>query len=168
MISNISAILLALGITFTLHLIFTDKRERTPTPKVPKDKASVRHEVILCTTVATLSFAIIQTFDLLDSVSAQAANILILLLLCWKGTSISGWKRALGTLIGCNLALVAQLILLNYSDTLFFTSFSLWILLFFVSREHVLNVRGAGAGFCVLTTFGIFFGQSLSPQQVIY
>ena len=124
-ISNIGAILLALGIAFALHLIFPDRAPRTPPLKVSKDQASIRHEVILCTTVATLSFAVFQTFDLVDSISAQAASILILFPLCWKGATMSGWQRALGTLIGCNLALLAQLVLLNYSDTLFFASFSL-------------------------------------------
>jgi uncharacterized membrane protein YccC len=119
--------------------------------------------------VATLSFAVFQTFDLVDSISAQAASILILFPLCWKGATMSGWQRAIGTLIGCNLALLAQLVLLNYSDTLFFASFSLWILVFFISRQHVLNGGGAGTGFGVLTTFGILYGQSLSPQQdIIY
>ena len=168
-ISNIGAILLALGIAFALHLIFPDRAPRTPPPKVSKDQASIRHEVILCTTVATLSFAVFQTFDLVDSISAQAASILILFPLCWKGATMSGWQRALGTLIGCNLALLAQLVLLNYSDTLFFASFSLWILVFFISRQHVLGGGVAGTGFGVLTTFGILYGQSLSPQQdIIY
>ncbi|WP_334057620.1 DUF2955 domain-containing protein [Alteromonas sp. S005] len=168
-ISNIGAILLALIIAFALHIVFPDEAPRTPLPKATKDKASIRHEVILCTTVATLSFAVFQTFDLVDSISAQAASALILFPLCWKGATMSGWQRALGTLIGCNLALLAQLILLNYSDTLFFASFSLWILVFFISRQHVLGGGGAGTGFGVLTTFGILYGQSLSPQQdIIY
>jgi uncharacterized membrane protein YccC len=168
-ISNIGAILLALIIAFALHIVFPDEEPRTPLPKAAKDKASIRHEVILCTTVATLSFAVFQTFDLVDSISAQAASVLILFPLCWKGATLSGWQRALGTLIGCNLALLAQLILLNYSDTLFFASFSLWILVFFISRQHVLSGGGAGTGFGVLTTFGILYGQSLSPQQdIIY
>lgn len=168
-ISNIGAILLALIIAFALHIVFPDEEPRTPLPKAVKDKASIRHEVILCTTVATLSFAVFQIFDLVDSISAQAASVLILFPLCWKGATLSGWQRALGTLIGCNLALLAQLILLNYSDTLFFASFSLWILVFFISRQHVLSGGGAGTGFGVLTTFGILYGQSLSPQQdIIY
>ena len=168
-ISNIGAILLALIIAFALHIVFPDEEPRTPLLKAAKDKASIRHEVILCTTVATLSFAVFQTFDLVDSISAQAASVLILFPLCWKGATLSGWQRALGTLIGCNLALLAQLILLNYSDTLFFASFSLWILVFFISRQHVLSGGGAGTGFGVLTTFGILYGQSLSPQQdIIY
>ena len=160
---------MALIIAFALHIVFPDEEPRTPLPKAAKDKASIRHEVIMCTTVATLSFAVFQTFDLVDSISAQAASVLILFPLCWKGATLSGWQRALGTLIGCNLALLAQLVLLNYSDTLFFASFSLWILVFFISRQHVLSGGGAGTGFGVLTTFGILYGQSLSPQQdIIY
>ena len=39
----------------------------------------------------------------------------------------------------------------------------------FISRQHVLSGGGAGTGFGVLTTFGILYGQSLSPQQdIIY
>ena len=34
-----------------------------------KDKESIRHEVLLCATVATLSFVVFQVLDLQDSIS---------------------------------------------------------------------------------------------------
>ena len=71
-----------------------------------KDKESIRHEVLLCASVATLSFVVFQVLDLQDSISAQAASILILFSLCFKAAGTASWQRIIGTLIGCNAALV--------------------------------------------------------------
>ena len=168
-LSNIGAVLLSLAISFVMHFIFPDKAPRQMPQRPAKNKESVRHEVILCASVATLSFITFQVLDLQDSISAQAASILILFPLCLKGAGTAGWQRTVGTLIGCNLALVAQVFLLNFSHILLFPTLVLWILVFFCSRLHVLAGGGSGIGFGIITTFGILFGQSLSPtQDLIY
>ncbi|GAP73740.1 permease of the major facilitator superfamily [Pseudoalteromonas sp. SW0106-04] len=163
--SNFLAVTVSLASAYIMHWLFPDVSARTPISRAAKDAASVRHEVLLCATVATLSFMVFQILDLQDSVSAQAASILILFPLCWKAASMAGWQRAIGTLIGCNLALAAQLLLFTYSQILVFPILVLWILTFVFSRYHVLGGGMPGVGFGVITTFGILFGQSLAPNQ---
>ena len=164
-VSNGAATLLSIVIAVFMHGIFPDVAPRTPRIPPPKAKESIRHEVLLCASVATLSFVVFQVLDLQDSISAQASSVLILFSLCWKAASLAGWQRAIGTLIGCNLALLAQLFLYNHSDFLLFPVLLLWILAFIFSRYHILGGGMPGIGFGVLTTFGILFGNSLTPNQ---
>ena len=168
-ISNIRAGFSTLLIACLMHALLPNCDETSrPAPKI-KSKASIRHETLLCAIVATVSFLVFQIMNLQSSLSAQAASILILFPLCWQGVKVSSWQRAVGTLVGCNLALLAQLILLRHSGILFFAAFSLWFLVFIMSRAHVLSGGGGGTGFGAITTFGILYGQTLSPQQdIIY
>ena len=169
LLSNGLAIFMTVIIAAVMHAIFPDATARLPRPMPAKAKESIRHEVILCATVAALSFVVFQVLDLKDSISAQAASVLILFSLCWKAAGMAGWQRAIGTLIGCNAALLSQLFLYNHSDFLLFPVFILWILSFVFSRFHILGGGAPGIGFGVLTTFGILFGQSLGPgQDLIY
>ncbi|MBS3797545.1 DUF2955 domain-containing protein [Pseudoalteromonas sp. BDTF-M6] len=163
--SNVLAVSVSLGSAYLMHWLFPDVAPRTLPQRPAKDNASVRHEVLLCASVTTMSFITFQVLDLQDSVSAQAASILILLPLCWKAAGMAGWQRIIGTLIGCNLALGAQILLFNYSQILLFPILVLWILTFVFSRYHVLGGGLPGIGFGVITTFGILFGQSLAPDQ---
>ncbi len=164
-IANVRASLLSLLIASAMFTLFKDTEARQPPPKVDKSASSVRHEALLCSIVATLSFVFFQVFDLQESISAQVATILVLFPMCWKGATVSGLQRAIGTLIGCNLALFLQLILWGNSNVLFFATLSLWFLTFIMSRNHALGGGGAGAAFGALTTFGILYGQNLTPQQ---
>jgi len=168
-VSNGLAIFITVIIAATMHGIFPDVTVRPARVMPTKAKESIRHEVLLCATVATFSFVVFQLLDLQDSISAQAASVLILFSLCWKAAGMAGWQRAIGTLIGCNAALLSQLFLYNHSDFLLFPIFILWILSFVFSRFHILGGGAPGIGFGVLTTFGILFGQSLGPgQDLIY
>ena len=168
-LSNGLAIFMTVIIAALMHGVFPDVAARTARTMPTKAKESIRHEVLLCSTVATLSFVVFQLLDLQDSISAQAASVLILFSLCWKAAGVAGWQRAIGTLIGCNAALLSQLFLYNHSDFLLFPVFILWILSFIFSRFHILGGGAPGIGFGVLTTFGILFGQSLGPgQDLIY
>jgi len=167
--SNAIAVMLTIMIALLMHGLFPDVATRPSLALPEKAKASIRHEVLLCSTVATLSFVVFQILDLQDSISAQAASILILFSLCWKAAGIASWQRIIGTLIGCNAALIAQLILYTHSDFLLFPVILLWLLSFIFSRFHILGGGPPGVGFGVLTTFGILFGQSLGPgQDLIY
>ncbi|MGO2167667.1 DUF2955 domain-containing protein [Pseudoalteromonas sp. AOP31-A2-14] len=168
-ISNGLAVVITVFGAMLMHFIFPDVEPRQARQIPGKAKESVRHEVLLCATVATLSFVVFQVFDLQDSISAQAASILILFPLCWKAAGMAGWQRAIGTLIGCNIALVAQLFLYDHSNILVFPVFILWFFTFIFSRYHILNGGIPGVGFGVITTFGILFGQYLGPgQDLIY
>jgi uncharacterized membrane protein YccC len=108
---------------------------------------------------------VFQVFDLRDSLSAQMATILILFTLGYFGAQISAAKRAVGTLLGCNLALVMQLALYTQSHHFLLVILLYWLGLMLFAREHVLEGGGSGIGFGGLTTMGILFGQSLGPQQ---
>ncbi|WP_462154309.1 DUF2955 domain-containing protein [Pseudoalteromonas piscicida] len=163
--SNSLAIIISIATAYVMHWLFPDVTVRQLPPRPAKDAASIRHEVLLCATVATLSFMVFQILDLQDSVSAQAASILILFPLSWKAAGTAGWQRAVGTLIGCNLALAAQILLQTYSQILLFPILILWILVFIFSRYHLLSGGAPGIGFGIITTFGILFGQSLAPNQ---
>nr|WP_203565433.1 DUF2955 domain-containing protein [Alteromonas profundi] len=168
-VSNGFATLLSIAIAVLMHGLFPDVMLRRPRAMPTKTAESIRHEVLLCASVATLSFVVFQVLDLQDSISAQAASVLILFSLCWKAAGVAGWQRAIGTLIGCNVALLAQLLLYNHSNFLLFSVMILWLLSFIFSRYHILGGGVPGVGFGVLTTFGILFGNSLAPNQdVIY
>jgi uncharacterized membrane protein YccC len=164
-LSNGIAIVLTVGIAVLMHFIFPDVEARVARVMPSKNKESIRHEVLLCASVATLSFVVFQVLNLQDSISAQASSVLILFSLCWKVVGISAWRRALGTLIGCSAALVAQVFLYDHSDFLLFPLFILWLLSFIFSRLHIIGGGVPGIGFGVLTTFGILFGQYLGPEQ---
>ncbi len=107
--SNLMASLLAVFIAMLMHTLFPDVEPRQPPPRGTKPAAQIRHETLIGGMTATLSFVVFQVFDLRDSLSAQMATILILFTLGYFGAQISAAKRAVGTLLGCNLALVMQL-----------------------------------------------------------
>ncbi|WP_372761800.1 DUF2955 domain-containing protein [Pseudoalteromonas sp.] len=168
-VSNAIAIVFTIVVAALMHGVFPDVSARPPRSVAKKDNDSIRHEVLLCSVVATLSFVIFQVLDLRDSISAQSASILILFSLCWKAAGGASVQRIIGTLIGCSAAVIAQLFLYTHSDFLLFPVMVLWILSFIFSRYHILTGGTTGVGFGVLTTFGILFGQSLAPgHDLIY
>lgn len=162
---NIEASLLSLAIVFVMHWLFPDVEPRAPRPRVTKPLSNQRHETILATTVATLSFIAFQVMDLRGSLSAQVATILVLFPLTWKGAGPAGWNRAIGTLVACNAGLVIQLLLFNHFNILPLVAFGLWLGLMVFARYHMLEGGGSGAGFAGLTTMAILFGQYLTPQN---
>jgi uncharacterized membrane protein YgaE (UPF0421/DUF939 family) len=148
-----------------MHIIFPDVEPRAMRPIIIKPKSNGHHEVILASTIATLSFVIFQVLDLQDSLSAQVSSVLILFPLNLYGAGRAAFNRAMGTLIGCNVGLGWQLILLDHSGILWFVSVALWISIMLFVRYHILEGGGSGAGFGAMTTMGILFGQYLSPQH---
>ncbi len=163
--SNVAASLLTILLAMLMHFIFPDVEARAKPPVITKPDSNRRHEVILATTVATLSFIVFQVLDLQDSLSAQVSSVLILFPLNWYGAGRSALNRAIGTLIGCNIGLAWQFILLDHSGILWFVSIALWISVMLFARYHMLEGGGSGAGFGAMTTMGILFGQYLTPQQ---
>ncbi len=165
--SNIVSVFTTLFIAMLMHVVFADVAPRQPRQMPPKPLTNQRHEVILATTVATLSFIVFQVFNLQSGLSAQVASILVLFPLNWKGAGPAGWNRALGTLVGCNLGLVVQLLLMDHFDVLPFVAVGLWVCLMLFARIHLLE-GGTGAGMAALTTMAILFGQYLSPRQDLF
>ncbi len=163
--SNLMASVLAVFIAMLMYTLFPDREPRQPPPRGSKSTAQIRHETLIGGITATLSFVVFQVFDLRDSLSAQMATILILFTLGYFGAQVSAAKRAVGTLLGCNLALVMQLALYTQSHHFLLVIMLYWLGLMLFAREHVLEGGGSGIGFGGLTTMGILFGQSLGPQQ---
>jgi len=163
--SNVAASLLAVAIAGLMHVVFPDITPRQPPPKMAKTPSRIRHETLIGAMTVTLSFAVFQTFDLRDSLSAQMSTVLILFALGYPGARLSAGKRAVGTLLGCNLAVFAQLLLYTQSQHFMLVTLLYWLGLMLFSRMHILERAGSGVGFGGLTTLGILFGQSLSPHQ---
>lgn len=167
--SNLVASVLAVAIAALMHALFPDYQPRQPPPGVAKSASRIRHETLIGAVTATASFAVFQTFDLRDSLSAQMATVLVLFALGYPGARLSARKRAVGTLLGCNLALVMQLLLYTQDRHLLLVIMLYWLGLMVFARAHVLEGGGSGVGFGGLTTLGILFGQSLSPgQDLVY
>ncbi|SFM31331.1 Protein of unknown function [Halopseudomonas pachastrellae] len=165
--SNIVSVFTTLGIAMLMHVLFADVAPRQPRQMPSKPLTNQRHEVILATTVATLSYIVFQVFNLQSGLSAQVASILVLFPLNWKGAGPAGWNRALGTLVGCNVGLLVQFVLMDHFDVLPFVAAGLWVSLMLFARIHLLE-GGTGAGFAALTTMSILFGQYLSPRQDLF
>lgn len=165
LMTNAVATTLAVVIGLLMHTIFPDMEPRQPRPKTEKSSSTIRHETILSAAVATTSFIVFQCFDLRDSLSAQLATILILFPMNWREAGPAGWNRALGTLIGCNLGLVMQLLLMNYSNQLLFVAFALWLSLMLFARYHMLEGGVSAGGFSAITTVIVLFAQYLAPDH---
>lgn len=164
---NSWAILQAAAIAGLMFYLFPDTEPRAPRQPVNKDLPSRRHEALLGATVATLSFIVFQSLNLHDSLSAQVASILVLFPMHWKGTRFAGRVRAIGTLLGCAIALLMMLLLYNHYDVLPLVLMLVWIAAMFCARWHMFENGVPGVGFGALTTLAILFGQSLTPDHDI-
>lgn len=163
--SNFVASVLAVLIAGLMHWLFPDVAPRQAMARPAKPEAQVRHETLMGAITATLSFATFQIFDLRDSLSAQMATILILFALSFPGAQTSAFKRAIGALLGCNLALVMQVVLYNQNHHILLVILAYWLGLMIFARLHLLEGGGSAIGFGGLTTLGILFGQYLAPHQ---
>lgn len=162
--SNLVAAGLTVLIAWLMFYCFPDAEPRAPRILPEKDLPSRRHEAVLGASLATLSFMLFQTLDLRDSLSAQIASILVLFPMHWHGIRFAGRIRALGTLLGCVIALSLQLLLYDHYDVLPLVTSLYWIAAFFCARVHVLE-GAQGVGFGALTTLAIIFGQYLTPSH---
>nr|WP_246533228.1 DUF2955 domain-containing protein [Pseudomonas lalucatii] len=164
---NSWAIVQSAAIAALMFYLFPDVQPRPSRTPRQKDAASRRHETLLGASVATLSFILFQTLDLHDSLSAQVASILLLFPMHWKGSHFAGRIRAVGTLLGCVIALLIMLLLYNHHDLLPPVTLLLWLAAMVCARWHMLENGMPGVGFGALTTLAILFGQSLTPSQDI-
>lgn len=164
---NAQAMIMAAMIAGLMFYLFPDCQPRAVRKPPTKDRASKRHEALLGATVATLSFIVFQCLDLKDSLSAQVASILLLFPMHWKGSHFAGRTRAIGTLLGCAIAMLIMLLLYSHYDLLPLVAMSLWIATMFCARWHMLENGMPGVGFGALTTLAILFGQSLTPSHDI-
>ncbi|MFD1216627.1 MULTISPECIES: DUF2955 domain-containing protein [Microbulbifer] len=164
-VSSVSASVFALAIALLMWVLFPNTESRPPAVRPKRSSAVIRHHSLLGGLIATLSFAVFQTFNLRDSLSAQVSTIIILLALNYPAALLSARKRALGTLLGCSLALFMQLLLYSHGDNLLLVLPCLWIGMMIFARAHVLEGGASGIGFGGLMTLAILFGQYVAPDQ---
>ncbi len=53
--------------------------------------------------------------------------------------------------------MIVQFLLAQYSGILFFTSISLWMLMFCMSRTHIMTCGISNAAFAAMITFEVLF-----------
>lgn len=172
--SHLWASVMSVVIAYVMVTLFPDidgeikavahsKQHAHARPVTIKSPNRMRHEALLGATIATLSFVAFQIFDLRDSMSAQAATLLVLFPMHWNGAMSDARKRAMGTLLGATFGLLGQLLLYDWSGQLLLVAPLLWLGAMLFSHAHVKEVSGSGVGFGALTTLGILFGQYLTP-----
>ncbi|MFB2865336.1 DUF2955 domain-containing protein [Aeromonas sp. MdU4] len=161
--NNFRACVLSVLIAYTMTALIPDVTERPKHVPHPKAPHRMRHEALLGATVATLSFLTFQVLNLNDSLSAQAATILMLFPMHWNGALSDAKKRAMGTLLGATFGLLGQIVLYDWSGQLLLIAPLLWLGAMLFSHAHVKEASGSGVGFGATTTLGILFGQSLTP-----
>lgn len=159
-VSSCTSILIA----YLMMYLWPDVEARPPMPAVEKKSHRMRHEALLGSIMATLSFIVFQTLDLQDSMSAQATSLLLLFPMNWDGMLGYARKRAIGTILGVSFGIMVQMILYDWSNMLVLVVPLLWIGLMIFSHAHVKEASGSGAGFGAMTTLGILFGQYLQPN----
>ena len=163
--NNFWATVLSVIIAYVMMAILPDAEPRTAHKPGPKATHRMRHEALLGATIATISFLIFQTFNLQDSMSAQASTILILFPMHWNGVIGYARKRAVGTIIGVTFGVSVQILLYDWSSQLLLVVPIFWIGLMLFSQFHVREGGGSSIGFGAMTTLGILFGQYLSPDN---
>ncbi|QXO15765.1 DUF2955 domain-containing protein [Vibrio ostreae] len=163
---NIVACFLSVLIAYLVTFLIPDLEPRQPPPRPaePKKSHRLRHEALMGSVMATLSFVVFQIADLQDSLSAQATTVLMLFPMHWNGAMGYARKRAMGTIMGVTFGLISQILLYDWSDTLLFVIPLLWIGLMIFGYMHCKESSGSGAGFGGMTTLGILFGQYLAPD----
>ncbi|MGJ8523937.1 hypothetical protein R84981_002650 [Carnimonas sp. R-84981] len=163
--SSMAATSLSVVLGFFAAWLFPDVEPRQPPPPVNKPLSRIRHETLLGTSCATLSFVVFQVFNLQDSLSAQVATILILFPMHFEGLKVAARWRLIGIIIGCCYGLVAQLVVYDAFNKLLLVIPLLWIGLMLTARMHATEKVGSGVGFGAMTTIAILFGQYLQPNQ---
>ncbi|MDF2153806.1 DUF2955 domain-containing protein [Vibrio sp. CAU 1672] len=165
--TNFQANLLSVLIAYLVGWMIPDvaPRQLPFKPPAPKQKHRMRHEALMGATIATFSFVVFQSANLLDSLSAQATTILLLFPMHWNGALSYARKRAMGTMLGVTFGIGVQLLLYDWSGSLVLIIPLMWIGAMLFGYLHVKESSGSGAGFGGLTTLGILFGQYLAPDN---
>lgn len=162
--SNIMASVLSVALAYVAYALLPN-REQPRARALPEKSANIiRHQALLGALVATGSFVVFQAVDLVDSLSAQVATVLVLFPMSFAGAVQSGRQRCIGTLLGCALGLLFQLLLYSHYHNLLLLTLAFWICVMLFARLHAKEGL-PGVGFAGLTTVGILFGQYVTPEH---
>lgn len=163
-IMNITASVLSVAMAYIAYAFLPNKEPLVARVLPVKSDNVIRHQALLGAIVATLSFTVFQSVDLVDSLSAQVATVLVLFPMSFMGAVESGRQRCIGCLLGCALGLSTQLFLYSHYHNIMLLSLSFWLCAMVFARWHVKE-GVSGIGFAGLTTTGILFGQYISADQ---
>lgn len=166
--SHLVATLLATGSAFLAFVLFPDKTPRSPPPKMTKSYPELIHQVLFSAGIATISFIAFQMFDEKDSLSAQAATLLILFPLRWSGAYAASIDRMFGTLIGSAAAILMQAVLFTWGENITLQTMFYLLGVMIFAAEHIRERRGPARGFCSMTALAIFFGLKSPGSDVFY
>ncbi len=121
-----SALLASAIAALMLLLIPTDDPQPMPGPP-PQTPEQVAHGLRITWGMVMLLYLLFQCMDLADTLSAQAAAVLLLAPMSLMGSFVASRARLVGTLLGCALTLMLQLLLFSYLDhlLLYLVAFSL-------------------------------------------
>lgn len=160
------ATLLAAFLAGVVHALLPERRPGPPPPP-PKTPRLVRHQMLLGAFCATASFVVFQSLDLSDSLSAQAATVLILFPMTLAGGRLAAWTRVAGTLLGTMYALALQFALYTHLSQVGFllALYGVGALLF--ATMHVRENAGPAVGLSAATAISVLVGQ-LSPGTDLY
>ncbi|MFH7564972.1 DUF2955 domain-containing protein [Oceanimonas smirnovii] len=162
--SNIAASCLSVAVAALLYALLPNREPPVARALPEKSDNVLRHQALLGAIVATLSFVVFQMVDLVDSLSAQVATVLVLFPMSYAGAVVSGRARCIGTLLGCSAGLLFQLVLYDHYHNLLLLGLAFWICAMVFARLHAREAM-PGIGFAGLTTVGILFGQYVSPEH---
>jgi len=156
--NHVWATVMAVAVAAIAYALFPDRSPRQPPPRMQKTTSTVRHQILLGSIGATLSFVVFQVADLRDSLSAQVATLLILFPMTWSGSKMASLQRMTGTVVGSVLALLIQLLLYTHYDRLLLVIpfYAFGLLLF--AAEHAREASGPARGFGALTGLAALFG----------
>lgn len=165
--SSLLASCLAVVLATLMYWLIPDQEPVQLPPRPVLEPRQVAHRVLMGAILATLSFIVFQVFDLLDSLSAQVASILVLFPMTYQGSLTATWKRSKGVAYGCALALCVQFLLYDLISHLLLVTIAFFITVLLAAKLHLVERAGSGMGFGALTTMGILFGQYMKPDQDI-
>lgn len=160
------ATLLAVLIAGLLHALLPERRTM-PSPAHSKPAAQIRHQVLLGAVCATASFVAFQLLDLMDSLSAQAATVLVLFPMTLNGGRYASWTRTLGTLLGSAYVLAMQVVLYTHVSNLFLLLLLYGIGLLLFAGMHAKETAGPAIGLSAATALAVLVGQ-LTPTTDLY
>lgn len=163
--AQLLATFVAIIASLLVHAAFPERRAApaSPTP-APAERPQ---RIALGALCATASYIAFQLLDLPDSLSAQAATVLVLFPMTLSAGRRASWQRALGTLAGSACALASELLLHAHPGNLLLL-LSLYVpgLLYF-GLMHARERAGPAVGLAAATALAVLAGQLTPDGDII-
>lgn len=160
------ATLLSVMFSVVVYAWLPERRPAIPR-NVVRAPSLIRHQMLLGAICATASYVAFQLVDLRDSLSAQAASVLVLFPMTLAGGRSAACTRVAGTLLGSAYVLAVQLLLYTHVTRvlLLLPLYAAGITLF--ATLHVRENSGSAVGLSAATAVAVLVGQ-LTPSADLY